>query len=168
MAYLTCGEIAALNDITLVYICAADTGSQSKHEKRSRSFAGACDILTSGGILENKRIGDLAQRHGVAMAVHMAESPVSAYACVHSVAATENFYVLENHSVDVPWWNDITLGHAKPLVRDGFIDVPDAPGLGVDDYNDEVLREHLHPDYPELWADTGRWDDVYSHDRTWS
>ena len=38
------------------------------------------DILTSGGILENKRIGDLAERHGVAMAVHMAESPVSAYA----------------------------------------------------------------------------------------
>ena len=30
------------------------------------------DILTSGGILENKKIGDLAQEYGVAMAVHMA------------------------------------------------------------------------------------------------
>ena len=48
------------------------------------------DILSSGGILENKKIGDLAQTYGVAMAVHMAESPVSAYACVHSVAATES------------------------------------------------------------------------------
>ena len=126
------------------------------------------DILTSGGILENKRIGDLAQRHGVAMAVHMAESPVSAYACVHSVAATENFYVLENHSVDVPWWDDMVLGAPKKIVDHGFIAVPDKPGLGVDDYNDEVLREHLHPDYPELWAETSRWDDVYSHDRLWS
>ena len=126
------------------------------------------DILTSGGILENKRIGDLAQKCGVAMAVHMAETPVSALACVHSAAATENFYVLENHSVDVPWWNDITTGHEKPLVKEGFITVPDAPGLGVEDYNDEVIREHLHPDYPELWAETGRWDSVFSHDRLWS
>ncbi len=126
------------------------------------------DILTSGGILENKRIGDLAQRHGVAMAVHMAESPVSAYACVHSVAATENFYVLENHSVDVPWWNDMTVGTPAKIVEDGFIAVPDKPGLGVDDYNDEVLREHLDPNYPVLWAETSRWDDVYSHDRLWS
>jgi L-alanine-DL-glutamate epimerase-like enolase superfamily enzyme len=126
------------------------------------------DILSSGGILENKRIGDLAQRHGVAMAVHMAESPVSAYACVHSVAATENFYVLENHSVDVPWWDDMTIGTPKKIVENGFITVPDKPGLGVDDYNDEVIREHLDPRYPELWAETSRWDDVYSHDRLWS
>ena len=126
------------------------------------------DILTSGGILENKKIGDLAQRYGVAMAVHMAESPVSAYACVHSVAATENFYVLENHSVDVPWWDDMVIGAPKKIVENGYIAVPDKPGLGVDDYNDEVLREHLHPAYPELWAETSRWDDVYSHDRLWS
>ena len=126
------------------------------------------DILSSGGILENKRIGDLAQRHGVAMAVHMAESPVSAYACVHSVAATENFYVLENHSVDVPWWDDMTLGTPKKIVENGFITVPDKPGLGVDDYNDEVLREHLDPAYPVMWAETSHWDDVYAHDRLWS
>lgn len=126
------------------------------------------DILTSGGILENKKIGDLAQRYGVAMAVHMAESPVSAYACVHSVAATENFYVLENHSVDVSWWDDMVIGAPKKIVENGYIAVPDKPGLGVDDYNDEVLREHLHPAYPELWAETSRWDDVYSHDRLWS
>ena len=29
------------------------------------------DLLTSGGIYENKKIGDLAQDYGVAMAVHM-------------------------------------------------------------------------------------------------
>ena len=126
------------------------------------------DILSSGGILENKRIGDLAQTYGVAMAVHMAESPVSAYACVHSVAATENFYVLENHSVDVPWWDQMTLGTPEKIVDHGYIQVPDKPGLGVDDYNDEVLREHLHPQYPVLWEETSRWDDVYSHDRLWS
>ena len=93
---------------------------------------------------------------------------MSAYACVHSVAATQNFYVLENHSVDVPWWNDMVIGAPEKIVENGFIAVPDKPGLGVDDYNDEVIREHLHPAYPELWAETGRWDHVWSHDRLWS
>ena len=127
------------------------------------------DILTSGGILENKKIGDLAQRHGVAMAVHMAESPVSALACVQSVAATENFFVLENHSVDIPWWDDMVIGApTKKIVENGFIAVSDKPGLGIDDYNDEVIKEHLHPEYPTLWEETSRWDNVYSHDRLWS
>ena len=49
------------------------------------------DILTSGGILENKKIGDMAQEYGVAMAVHMAESPNACMAAVHSIAATKNW-----------------------------------------------------------------------------
>ena len=126
------------------------------------------DILTSGGILETKRIGDLAERCGAAMAIHMAESPVSAYACVHAAAATQNFYVLENHSVDVPWWDSMVTGAPAKIVNRGFIEVPDKPGLGIEDYNDEVLREHLHPDYPELWAETSRWNRSWSHDRLWS
>ena len=127
------------------------------------------DLLSSGGILENKKIGDLAQTHGVAMAIHMAESPVTAMAAVHSAAATENFLACENHSVDVDWWDDIVTGApGGKLVRDGYIQVPDKPGLGIDDYNDETLREHLHPDFPELWASTERWDANESHDRLWS
>ncbi len=126
------------------------------------------DILSSGGILENKKIGDLAQRYMAAMAIHMAESPVACMACVHSAAATENFYVLENHSVDVDWWDDIVLGTGGKIVKNGFIDVTDKPGLGIDDYNDECIREHLHPDFPELWADTSKWNNEWSHDRLWS
>src|SRR3990172_8064502 len=64
------------------------------------------DIASSGGILETKKIGDLAQEHGVAMAMHMAMSPVAALAAVHCAAATENFLVLENHSVDILEWNE--------------------------------------------------------------
>lgn len=126
------------------------------------------DILTSGGILENKKIGDLAQEHGVAMAIHMAESPIGCLAAVHSAAATENFLALEFHSVDVPWWNDIANGIAKPLVKNGFIEVPDAPGLGIESLNDEVIAEHLHPNIPGLWEPTDEWNDDWSHDRLWS
>ena len=126
------------------------------------------DVLTSGGILENKKIGDLAQEHGVAMAVHMAESPIGCMAAVHSVAATENFLALEYHSVDVDWWDDIASGLPKPLVKNGFIEVPDAPGLGIEALNDEIIAEHLHPDIPGMWEATDSWNDDWSHDRLWS
>ena len=38
--------------------------------------------------------------------------------------------MLENHSVDVPWWSDLVEGVEKPIVNHGFITVPDKPGLG--------------------------------------
>ena len=110
----------------------------------------------------------MAQEYGVAMAVHMAESPIACMAAVHSIAATENFLALEFHSVDVPWWSDLVTGLPNPIVDNGYITVPDAPGLGIENLEDEVIREHLHPDYPDMWADTSDWDNDYSHDRTWS
>jgi len=126
------------------------------------------DVLTSGGILENKKIGDLAQEHGVAMALHMAESPIGCMAAVHSAAATENFLALEYHSVDVPWWDDIATGLPKPLVKNGYIQVPDSPGLGIEALNDEVIAAHLHPSIRGMWEPTDQWDDDWSHDRLWS
>ncbi len=126
------------------------------------------DLLTTGGIYETKKIGDMAQDHGVAMAIHMAESPIAAMACAHVAVATENFLALEYHSVDVPWWDDIQIGLPKPIVKDGFITVTDKPGLGIDDLNDELLMQHLQPGVTGIWQPTDRWDDEHSWDRTWS
>lgn len=126
------------------------------------------DILTAGGILETKKIGDLAQEHGVAMAIHMAESPIACLAAVHCAAATENFQALEFHSLDVPWWEDIVSGLEGPIVRKGFIDVPERPGLGIEALNDQVLAQHIHPTIPGLWEDTTAWDYETANDRLWS
>ena len=54
------------------------------------------------------------------MAMHFAGTPVSCMANVHCAAATENFLVLENHSVDVPWWSDLVEGVEKPIVNHGL------------------------------------------------
>lgn len=126
------------------------------------------DILTTGGILETKKIGDAAQDHGIAMAIHMAESPIAAIAAAHIATATENFLALEYHSVDVPWWDDIVTGFDGPIVRDGFIELSDKPGLGIDDVNDEVLLQHLQPGVTGIWQPTDQWDNDMSWDRTWS
>jgi L-alanine-DL-glutamate epimerase-like enolase superfamily enzyme len=126
------------------------------------------DIMTVGGLMEMKKVGDYAQDHGVAMAMHMAGSPVAALASVHVAAATENFYALENHSADIPAWNTLVDGLSNPIVKDGFIQVPETPGLGFTDLNVEACTPFLHPDDPGVWEPTESWAREKSHDRLWS
>ena len=126
------------------------------------------DLASSGGILETKKIGDLAQEHGIAMAMHMAGSPIAALAAIHCAAATENFLVLENHSVDHPQWNDAVLGLPNPLIQDGYIQVPETPGLGFTDVNEAMLRDHIDPDQPGYFEPTDEWDKERAWDRLWS
>ena len=126
------------------------------------------DILSSGGIYETKKIGDYAEECGVAMALHMAETPVACLAAVHVAAATNNFLGLEFHSNDVDWWSDMVKDTEKPRIIDGFMAVPEKPGIGIDELDDEVLKEHIHPEIPGLWESTDEWNDWISHDRLWS
>jgi L-alanine-DL-glutamate epimerase-like enolase superfamily enzyme len=123
------------------------------------------DLMTSGGILETKKIGDAAQEYGVPMVMHFAGTPVACMANVHCAAATENFLVLENHSVDVPWWGDLVDGMEKPIVNKGFITVPDKPGLGIT-LNDEVVKQHLLE--PGYFEPTPQWNTDRVNDRWWS
>jgi L-alanine-DL-glutamate epimerase-like enolase superfamily enzyme len=123
------------------------------------------DLATSGGILETHKIGDMAQGYGVPMAMHFAGSPISCYANVHCAAATENFLVLENHSVDVPWWDDLVEGVEKPIINHGFIKVPEKPGLGIR-LNDDAVKQHLRD--PGYFEPTPEWNNESSWDRTWS
>ena len=125
------------------------------------------DLATSGGILETKKIGDLAQEYGVSMALHMAGTPVSTMAAVHCAAATENFIALEHHFTDVPFWGDFIDGLPKPIIQNGYIPVPDSPGLGFT-LNEDAVREHLIPEDQGLFEPTAHWDVERSWDRLWS
>lgn len=124
------------------------------------------DLATSGGLLETKKIGDMAQEYGVAMAMHFAGTPISFMANVHCAAATENFLALEHHSVDVPWWEDLVQGE-KPLFSKGFANLPSRPGLGVT-LNDDVVKQHLDPNDKGYFEPTKEWDTDRVNDRLWS
>lgn len=124
------------------------------------------DLATSGGLLETKKIGDAVMEYGHAMAMHFAGTPISFMANVHCAAATENFLVLEHHSVDVPWWSNLVTGNEQPLYEKGFAVVPEKPGLGVEPNPDEVKR-HLAPgtgyfEPTENWNNERSWDRLYS------
>ena len=127
------------------------------------------DLGTSGGLLETKRIGDYAEENGVAMAMHMAGSPVCFMANVHCAAATQNFLSLEHHSVDNPNWESVVkMTGSQPMITKGYANVPlDSPGLGIE-LNEEVAKKFL-PQNSKQWFDpTPEWDQKQSHDRLWS
>ena len=99
------------------------------------------DIPKVGGLLEAKKIADLADMYYIPMAAHNVSSPVATLAACHTCATMRNFAVLEFHAQDVPWWNDLITG-SRPLIQDGYIALPEGPGLGVE-LNEAVARAHL-------------------------
>ena len=136
------------------------------------------DLATSGGILETKRIADYCRDAGIGVALPQAGSPVVAMANAHAAMTMENFIALEMHSVDNTWWNDLVtlIGQDGPMIKDGYVQVTDAPGLGLE-LNEEAIKEHLAQggqkrDYdaypPGAFEDTLEWDGLDAHDRVWS
>lgn len=127
------------------------------------------DILTCGGALEMKKIADMADEHGVAVAIHMAESPIACLAAIHTAAAMHNVLAAEYHSVEIPWWKDmVKLYDDTPIMENGFYNVPNGPGLGIESLNKELLSQHINPDIPGMWEPTDQWNREFSNDRIWS
>ena len=124
------------------------------------------DPNTAGGILETKRIGDYASLNGIGFMHHHAAGPVSFLGSVHSAAATENFMWLEHHAVDSPRFEDLVTGIEKPIVQDGYVKVPEKPGIGVE-LNEDVVKEFLVKG-EKLFAPTPEWNKIRSWDRLWS
>lgn len=126
------------------------------------------DILTVGGALEMKKLGNMCDKYGIAMAIHMAESPIACMAAIQCAAAMQNVLAVEYHSSDIPWWNDLAKGIDNPLIKDGFANVSDKPGLGIDELNEELIAQHIHAKYPGHWEPTTQWDKEWANDREWS
>jgi gluconate/galactonate dehydratase len=101
----------------------------------------APDLQKTGGLLEGRRIADLADTHYIAVAPHCIASPIGTIASAHVAAAVPNFLALEWHGMSVPFWDDLALGLGGPVIDGGYITVPDAPGLGVE-LNEALAQRH--------------------------
>jgi L-alanine-DL-glutamate epimerase-like enolase superfamily enzyme len=124
------------------------------------------DLATAGGILETKRIGDYAEEHGIPMVQHCAATPICMMANVHCAAATQNSMVLEHHGVDVSYWEDMVIGIEKPFFQQGYVRVPETPGLGVEP-NPDVIKAHLERGQ-EYFGPTDNWNGGVQNDALWS
>jgi len=126
------------------------------------------DLVSAGGILETKKIGDYAEEAGIPMALHANSTPVAWMANVHCAAATENFLALEHHNVDNPWWEGLVkLTGSQPLITKGFANVPlDAPGLGIE-LNDDNLKATMTKG-AKYFEPTPEWDRSGTvYDKSW-
>lgn len=86
-----------------------------------------------GGIAELKWIAEYADLHGILVAPHgIFDGLIGLAAHVHLAAALPQNYIAFEYPVGQPeWWYDIVDGLPNPIMKQGFIDVWDRPGLGV-------------------------------------
>ena len=96
------------------------------------------DITKAGGLMELKRIADLADAHAVPIAPHNVSSPLGMMAGCHVMASVPNFLALEFHGREIPWWSDLCDGE-KPFIQSGRMKVSNKPGIGVE-LNDEAAK----------------------------
>ena len=99
------------------------------------------DLATAGGIAETKKIAELSELHGLSVALHFAGSPLSMIANVLVATTTPNVIAVEFHAAALPWWDSPVKGVDKPIVKDGYAEVPDSPGLGAE-LSEEEIRKH--------------------------
>jgi L-alanine-DL-glutamate epimerase-like enolase superfamily enzyme len=114
------------------------------------------DLLTSGGMMETKKIADYAERYSMPTALHFAGSPIAFMANLHTAAAIPSFVALEHHGLDLPFWEGLVTGLPKNYIEEGYVAVPDKPGLGVD-LDLEGIRANLRPP-SGLFEPTDKWN----------
>jgi L-alanine-DL-glutamate epimerase-like enolase superfamily enzyme len=104
------------------------------------------DIPKSGGLLESKRIHDLAEQYYIPTAAHNPASPVGTIASCHAAASMRDFRIHELAKY-IDWWQDLVI-HDGPIISGGYHTITDKPGYGVE-LNEDVARAHLAPG--ETW-----------------
>jgi L-alanine-DL-glutamate epimerase-like enolase superfamily enzyme len=92
------------------------------------------------GLWEGRKVADLADMHYVNLALHNIAGPLGTMAGVHLSAAIPNILALEWHAASVPFFDELVKNAEGPMIRDGKIRVPDAPGLGVELDEDAAYR----------------------------
>ena len=113
----------------------------------SQACAGVhIDIPKSGGLMQAKRISDLADLYYIWTAAHNPASPIGTIASAHAAASMRGFRIHELAKW-VDWWPTL-VHHDGPIWKDGYFTIEDKPGLGIE-LNEEVARAHLAPG--EVW-----------------
>jgi galactonate dehydratase len=97
------------------------------------------DFQKCGGLLEARKISDMAHTYMVPVAPHSVCSPIGMMATAHVCAAIPNFLVEEWHWIDSPdlWRNWVKEGD---IIVKGYITPPERAGLGVE-MNDDGARK---------------------------
>ncbi|MEK7755062.1 MAG: mandelate racemase/muconate lactonizing enzyme family protein [Acidobacteriota bacterium] len=150
-------NVDAMRDVrqsTKTPICAGENlflrhGFRELLEKRAVDIV-MPDMQKCGGLLESRKIADMAHTYHVPVAPHCVVSPIGYMASCHVCAAIPNFLVLEWHWIQrLPLWRSFV--KEGEIIEKGWVTVPDRPGIGVE-MNEEAVRKAQLPNTP--WFDS--------------
>lgn len=101
------------------------------------------DVFHTGGLLEGKKIAAMAEARHVMVSYHNPSGPVSNAAILQLAATVPNFAIHEIMLTDGSFRRRIT--NEEVVFEDGYILIPDKPGLGIDVNVEEVLKRPYKP-----------------------
>ena len=104
------------------------------------------DFQKTGGLLEGRKIADMAHTYYVPVAPHSVCSPIGMMATAHVCAAIPNFLAEEWHWIDLRdlWKNFVKEGE---IIEKGFIHMPERAGIGVE-MNEDGAKKAQVPGTP--------------------
>jgi galactonate dehydratase len=109
------------------------------------------DIQKCGGLLEARKISDMAHIYYVSVSPHCVVSPLGTMASCHVCAAIPNFLALEWHWLrNLQLWRNFV--KEGDIIDKGYVAVTDRPGIGVE-MNEEAARSAQVPGTP--WFNSG-------------
>ena len=95
--------------------------------------------LGVGGIWRSLQIAGIAEAHHAEIALHNAESPFKTMVALHIDAVTPNVFIQECFDDFLePWVSEVLSGFLR--VENGYLRMPDAPGIGVELNEDEAKK----------------------------
>ncbi|WP_340678653.1 mandelate racemase/muconate lactonizing enzyme family protein [Paraglaciecola sp.] len=100
------------------------------------------DIGLCGGFTETKKVCDYADVYDVRIQAHVCGGPVATAASLHLETAIPNFLIHEHHTYAIKDWNrELCIQDPQPV--NGFFEVTEVPGLGID-LNDKIVYRSPH------------------------
>ncbi|MEC7139495.1 MAG: galactonate dehydratase [Pseudomonadota bacterium] len=134
----------------------------SRFDYKQLFTLGAADIIQpdlshAGGITECKKIAAMAESWDLALAPHCPLGPIALAACLQVDAVSQNAFIQEqSQGIHYNQSNDLTNYLHNPEVlhfTDGYVDIPQGPGLGVDINEDYVIErgKEGHRWHNPLW-----------------
>lgn len=102
------------------------------------------DLSHAGGITECKKIASMAEAYDVAVAFHCPLGPIALASCLQVDATVYNAFIQEQSlGIHYNKTNDLLDYIKNPEIfeyEDGFVKIPQNPGLGIE-VNEELVKE---------------------------
>jgi galactonate dehydratase len=102
------------------------------------------DVCMAGGITGSKKIAALAEAHHVGVVPHNPLSPVSTAACLQIAACIPNF-ALQEYPIGEQEPPKSEIVKTPVRLENGFLIIPDAPGIGIELAEDAAERHPYRP-----------------------